>query len=283
MANNIELATKFTTLIDDLYKKESLTAILDAPTKVDFTGGNSVKVMKVSATGLGDYSREEGYAKGNASLVWETLTLGEDRSAEINVDRMDNEETLGVGFGAVMGEFSRVNVLPEVDAFRFAKYAQTAGIGSASGVLADGEAVVKALRANATYMDENEVPESERILYITPTLYGLVEDLDTTKSRAVLNRFSTIIKVPQSRFYSKITMNDGTSNWGFAKAADGKNLNFLTVAKSAVLQATKHALPKVFDPDTNQKKDAWLFQYRLYHDAFVYENKEKGVYAHIGE
>jgi hypothetical protein len=37
---------------------------------------------------------------------------------------------------------------------------------------------------------------------------------------------------------------------------------------------------KVFDPDVNQAKDAWLFQYRLYHDAFVYDNKVKGIYLH---
>jgi hypothetical protein len=42
------------------------------------------------------------------------------------------------------------------------------------------------------------------------------------------------------------------------------------------------ALPKVFDPDTNQEKDAWKFQYRLYHDAFAYENKVKGIYVHTG-
>ena len=35
---------------------------------------------------------------------------------------------------------------------------------------------------------------------------------------------------------------------------------------------------KIFSPDENQKLDAWLFQFRLYHDAFVYENKVKGIY-----
>lgn len=283
MANNIELVTKFVPVLDALYKKEALTSVLDAQTQIDFTGGNTVKVMKVSTTGLGDYSRQNGYAKGNATLTWESMTLTEDRSAELEIDRMDNEEALAMAFGAISGEFTRVNVAPEVDAYRFAKYAKTAGIGSASGALASGDAVVGALRACATAMDEAEVPEEGRILFITPTLYGLVEDLDTTKSRAVLNRFSGIVKVPQSRFYSDIVMNDGASDWGFAKASGGKDINFLAISKPSVLQATKLALPKIFDPDTNQSKDAWKFQYRLYHDAFVFDNKVKGVYAHIGE
>ena len=280
MANTITLAEKFVPVIDGIYKKASLTSVLDATTKPDFSGVNTVKVMKVTTTGLGDYSKENGYANGNATLEWEAMKLEEDRSAQLTVDRMDNDETLGQAFGMVMNEFIRLNVAPEVDAYRFMKYASANGIGKATGALADGEAVVKAIRAATTAMDEAEVPAEDRVLFITPTLYGLVQDLDTTKSKEVLTRFSGIVQVPQSRFYTGITLNSGSDAWGFTKAADAKNINFLAAAKSAVVQATKMALPKVFDPDTNQSKDAWLFQYRLYHDAFVYENKANGIYVH---
>ena len=280
MANSIALAEKFVPVIDGIYKKASLTAILDAQTQVSFDGTNTVKVMKVETTGLGDYSRENGYANGNATLTWEPFTLTEDRSAELSVDRMDDEETLGQAFGMIMSEFMRVNVAPEVDAYRFAKYASTADIGSAAAALSDGAAVVSALRACASAMDEAEVPAEDRVLFITPTLYGLVEDLDTTKSKEVLKRFSAVVEVPQTRFYTGITLNSGASAWGYTKAADAVNINFLAVSKSAVLQATKMALPKVFTPDENQTKDAWKFQYRLYHDAFAFENKVTGIYLH---
>lgn len=280
MPNTINYAEKFVPVIDGIYKKASLTSILDAQTQPDFSGVNTVKVMKVTTTGLGDYSKENGYANGNATLEWEAMKLEEDRSAQLTVDRMDNEETLGQAFGVIMNEFIRTNVAPEVDAYRFAKYAKTANIGAASAALADGEAVVKALRAAITAMDEAEVPTEDRVLFITPTLYGLVQDLDTTKSKEVLKRFSAIVEVPQTRFYTDITMNSGADAWGYTKGAGAKDINFIAVSKSAVVQATKMALPKVFDPDTNQTKDAWLFQYRLYHDAFAYKNKVKGIYAH---
>lgn len=281
MANNIALAEKFVPVLDGVYKNASLTSILDAQTQVSFDGTNTVKVMKVTTTGLGDYSRANGYAKGNATLTWEPFTLAEDRSAEFEIDRMDDEETLAQAFGVTVNEFNRVNVGPEVDAYRFAKYASKADIGTASAALAGGADVVAALRAGTEYMDENEVNVNDRVLFITPTLYGSVEDLDTTKSRAILGRFGTIIQVPQTRFYSKITLNSGASSWGYAKGEDGKNINFMIVSKSAVLQAKKLALPKIFSPDENQSKDAWKFQYRLYHDAFVYDNKVKGVYTHL--
>ena len=278
--NNIELATKFVPMLDAIYKNESLTSILDAPTQADFTNSKTVKIMNVDTSGLGDYSRQDGYAKGTASLTWEDLTLSEDRSAELEVDRMDNEEALGMAFGAISGEFMRVNVGPEIDAYRFAKYAKAEGIGSATGTLADGTAVIAALRACSTAMDEAEVPAEGRILFITPTLYGLVADLDTTKSREVLKSFSSVIKVPQTRFYSEITLNAGGDAWGYEKAEGGSDINFLAVAKSAVVQAKKIVLPKIFDPDTNQSKDAWKFQYRHYHDAFALKKKVKGIYVH---
>jgi hypothetical protein len=279
MSTTIKLAEKFVPVIDGVYKKASLTSVLDAQTK-DFDGVGTVKVMKITTTGLGDYSKEDGYAKGNASLDWETLKLEEDRSAELSVDRMDNEQALGQAFGAIMKEFIRLNVAPEVDAYRFAKYAKVSGAGTAAADLADGEAVVKAVRAATTAMDEAEVPTEDRYLFITPTNKGLVDDLDTTKSKEVFKRFAGIIEVPQTRFYTDITMNSGEEAWGFTKGAGAKDINFLAVSKSAVVQAAKMALPKVFDPDTNQSKDAWLFQYRLFHDAFAYENKVKGIYVH---
>lgn len=42
----------------------------------------------------------------------------------------------------------------------------------------------------------------------------------------------------------------------------------------------KFIIPKIFTPDENQDKDMWKFQFRIYHDAFVYENKAKGIYLH---
>ena len=281
MANNINLAEKFVPVLDAAYKKASLSSILDAATQISFDGTNTVKVMKVTTTGLGDYSRANGYAKGNVNVEWEPFTLTEDRSAELEVDRMDDEETLGQAFGMAVSEFNRLNVGPELDAYRFAKYATLAG-NSASGALADGAAVIAALRAATTAMDEKEVPTEDRVLFITPTLKGIVDDLDTTKSKEVFKRFGAVVEVPQTRFYTGITLNSGADAWGYTKAGSAVGINFLAVSKSAVVQAKKLALPKIFTPDENQTKDAWKFQYRLYHDAMAYENKVDGIYVHKG-
>jgi hypothetical protein len=198
---------------------------------------------------------------------------------------MDSEETLGQAFGLLAGEFMRVYVAPEIDAYRFSKFASWSGISSPSeAALSDAAGVVAALRVATNTMDENEVPEEGRLLYITPTLMGYVEDQDTTKSKEVLARFSKVIRVPQTRFYKGVTLDAGGSSsaGGYTKTSStGRDINFMVLHPTAVLQAVKHENMKYFDPDTNQTADAHLLQYRIYHDAFVYDNHAKGVYAHI--
>ena len=140
-----------------------------------------------SMDGLADYSRNGGYVDGDVTLTNETVQFNYDRGRAFSIDAMDNEETAGVAFGKLASEFIRTKVVPELDAFRFAKYAGITGISkvSAGATLATGADVISALRTAVTKMDEDEVPMEERYLFITPTLYGLVQDLDTSKSKEV--------------------------------------------------------------------------------------------------
>ena len=166
--------------------------------------------------------------------------------------------------------------MPELDAFRLAKYASFSGVEVTAGALSTGEDVVEALRACVTHMDDREVPYDGRVLFILPGLRGLIEDLDTTKSRAVLARFSQVISVPQTRMYSAITQTAS----GYQKAQGAKDLSFLCVHPSAVIQFQKHVAPKIITPEMNPDADAWKFGYRCVGIASVYHNKTDGVYAH---
>ena len=275
MANTINLVTKFQPLLDEVYKAASLTTDLEN-SAVKFDGTKTVKVLKLTVPPLGSYTRNSGYTAGDVTADWEAFTLTQDRGTEFSVDAMDDEETLNMTFGNASSEFIRRSVTPQVDAYRFAAMAGAEGIGTASAALTTGDAAVKAILAGMTAMDEAEVPADGRILYITPTLKGLIDDLETYKSKACLQRFSKVVIVPQSRFYSAVTVD----NTGFKKGTDAKNLNFLIVDPKAAFAVAKHKKLRVFDPDTNQKRDDYLFQYRLYHDMFVYPQKAAGIYAH---
>lgn len=293
MANSISLAEKFQPILDEIYKRESLTAILDGQTKpVDFAGANVVKVMKISTVGLGTYSRSTGYPVGDVTVTWEALTLAASRGREFSIDRMDDEETLGQAFGALAAEYIRTQVAPEVDAYRFAKYAGWSGISTVSeAALSTAADVLAAFDAAMLQLNNDEVPAEGRILFISSALHQL---LNASLSRTLSTETGVdrrlreldqvrIVPVPQSRFYTQVTLNAGASSsaGGYTKTSStGRDINFMLLHPTAVLQASKHDNLKIFDPDTNQDADAWKFQYRLYHDAFVYENKVDGVYLH---
>ncbi len=287
MANNIELANKFLPIIDEIYKNEAVTTSLDTAS-IDFGGVNEVKVLKVSTTGLGDYSRGTGYPHGDVTASWEIMKLTEERGKEISIDRMDNEETLGMTFGAVTGSFMREQVMPELDAYRFAKYASTSNILTTAGAALTKDNIISAIDTAVTEMDGAEVPADGRILFVNSDLKSALNQAlerrwgsDSTVN-TVLEGYNNmrIIYVPKTRFYTKIDLNDGSESWGFAKNESGVGINFMIIHPSAVVQVQKFALPKIFSPDENQKMDSWLFQFRLYHDAFVYDNKVKGIYLH---
>lgn len=285
MANAITKFKKYVPLLDEVYKKASVTSILDSDETLAREGANANEIIipKIDMQGLGDYDRNSGYTMGDVTLTNETVQFNYERGRMFSVDAMDNEETAGIAYGKLAGEFIRTKVAPEGDAFTFATLAGVSGISSAEATLASGEEVVKALRTALTKMDEDEVPAEDRHLFITSTLYGMILDLDTTKSKEVLSEFASVNKVPQSRFYTVIDLKTGKTGeevGGYTKDASGKDINFMVVHKPAVLKFNKHIAPKVITPEANQDADAWKFGYRKYGLVDVYENKVAGIYLH---
>lgn len=284
MANSISLFKKYIDKLDEVYKQSSLTADLDADSTLVQAGANANEIIipKMTMDGLGKYDRNSGYVQGDVTLTNETVQFNYERGRKFGVDRMDNAETAGVAFGRLASEFTRSKAVPEGDAFTFAKIAGTSGITTTTGTYANGEAWLAALVTAQTAMDNAEVPAESRILYITPDGFNAIHAVDTTKSREVLASFSKIVKVPQTRFYTKITLYDGTTGGqtagGYVKAGDGKDINFLIVEKSAVIKYPRILVNKIVTPDDNQTDDKWLFFYRAYGLVDVYDNKVAGVY-----
>lgn len=278
MANNIALFKQYVPLLDEALKVASLTSILDGAADLAKAGANANEIVipKLSMDGLADYDKVNGYANGDVSLTYETVSCEFDRGRMFNIDAVDDAESAGLLYANVAGEFVRTQVAPELDAYRLSKYASTEGIGAAAADLTTGKQVVEALRKASAEMDDAEVPADNRVLFITSTLKGMIDDMDTTASRKVMEGFSEVIKVPQTRFCTAITQ---TAN-GYTKAEGAKNLNFLIVQKSAPIQFQKHVAPKVITPEQNQTADGWKFGYRNVGIADVYENKVKGIYAH---
>lgn len=287
MANSINTFDKYVTLLDEVYANASLTSVLDGAADLARQGNNAGELVipKMTMSGLGDYSRNGGYVAGDVNLSYETVTCNFDRGRMFSVDSLDNAETAGIAYGRLASEFIRTKVVPELDAFRFATYASVSGISTATaGTLSTAANAVTAIRAGIDAMDEDEVPAEQRYLFITPTLLSLIDDMDTTKSRAVMSRFAGIVRVPQTRFYTAITQLDGSTAGeeagGYTKGSSAVDINFMIIHKPAVIQFQKHIAPKVVTPEANQNADAWKFGYRNVGIADVYDNKVSGIYLH---
>lgn len=183
MPNNITLFKRYTNLLDEVYQNASVTSMLDmngAMVRMG-TNANEIVIPKISMDGLGDYTRNGGYAQGSVTLTNETVKFNYDRVRRLTVDAMDDEETAGVAFGSLSSEFIRTKAAPEQDAFRFATYASVSGISAATPAsLTDAVAVLAALIASQNKMDEDEVPTTERYLFITPTLYKVARTLSVS-------------------------------------------------------------------------------------------------------
>lgn len=291
MTQSIALAQKFQPILDEVYKLSSLTARMDANTKaVNFAGANVVNVFKTNPIGLGDYSRVSGYKAGQVVGTWETLTLATERGRGFVIDRMDDEETLGMAFGTLASEFIRTEVAPELDAYRFSKYASTSSINGTAADL-DATSIVAAIDTAKFELDKDEVPSEGRILYISDQCLNWLEgkvsrflaNENSVDKRVMRYSGMDVIMVPQTRFYTSVDLvsgSDGVDAGGYSKSSGAKDINFMVIHPSAVLQVAKHESLKVFTPEQNQTTDGWLMQYRIYHDAFVYANKLDGIYLH---
>lgn len=294
VGNTIALAQKYLPLLDEVYKRESLTSILDTDSSyVNWVGAKAVNLFKFDAVGMGNYSRNAGYVPGDANGSWETLTIEVDRGRSYQIDYLDNDETLGLMVGRGLGEIERVSVIPEIDAYRFAKWAGTTGVstGTAATITPGTTDVPNLIDTAEAQMDNDEVPYEGRILFVSPTCYmGLKEKIE----RRVINSENNVntnvefyddmrvIRVPQARFKSAITLNAPTASngaGGYSAATGAKDINFMIVHPTAVMQVMKHYVPRLFSPEQNIEADAYRINFRYCGDTWVLANKLKGIYV----
>lgn len=295
MANSIAHISKHLhNELDEMFVKESVTGILEllrpGGIQLDFVNAKTVKVPNIVMSALSDYSRLNGYAAGDINLTWEAFTLTQDRGKQFTLDAMDNEESGGIAVIHAMKVFERTQVIPEVDAYRLSTLAAKAitGTGVATGTIAANQVIAKFADAEK-YFEDNEVPIDRIVYFISTEVARLIKT--TTELKALVgtttvengdiklkvNTFNDniIIVVPPKRFKTAYTFGNG-----FTPTADAKDINILAVYDAASIPVKKHNPVRAFSPEVVQDKDAWKFNYRLYHDIFVPAKKIAGVWLH---
>ena len=114
ISNSIGLASRYLPILDEIYKAGSKSAILDtAEDRVRWDDdARSFFLFETDMVGLGDYSRNDGYVRGDVTTVWRQYTPQWDRARQFLIDVADDMETFGLAFGTLAGEFMRTKVVP---------------------------------------------------------------------------------------------------------------------------------------------------------------------------
>ena len=292
-ANQIGLAALYLPLLDEAYKAESKSAILDTLSDyVSFTGGNTVNIFNIDPVGMSNYDRNAGYVPGDVTGTWQPYVLETDRGRSYQVDFLDNEQAMGLVVPNLLGTVERQHIIPEVDAYRFAQYASGAAAGNVvTETLSAGAATVASIDSASVALDNAEVPYEGRVLFVSPAVYGLLRggitrlvpngEKDVNNMIEVYNDMR-VIRVPQPRFQTAITLNAPTTSsgaGGFAPATGASAINYMIIHPSAVLQVMQHYAPRIFSPEKNIEADAWRVQPRYAHGAWVKAHKTNGIFV----
>ena len=290
-ANNIAYAQKFLPLLDEAYKADSKTAILDTMSDyVRFTGANTVNIFNLDTVGMANYDRDAGFVPGDVTGTWQPYVLETDRGRSYQVDFLDNDEAMGLVVPNLLATVERQHIIPEVDAYRFASYASGADVSNiVTETISTGAAAVASIDLATATLDDAEVPYEGRILFVNPTMYRY---LKAGITRMVMNRDRDIdynvemyndmrvITVPSGRFNTAITLNAPTTSSGAGGyTATGDAVNYMIVHPSAVLQVMAHYAPRFFTPEQNIEADAYRVQPRFAHGAWVKAHKKNGIYV----
>lgn len=303
--NTLATATLFQATLDKVAVHDAVTGWMDANAgQVIYNGGAEVKIPKMSVQGLGDYDRDNGYTMGSVKLEYETRRMTQDRGRMFQLDPMDvNENNFVTTAAAVMGEFQREYVTPEIDAYRLSKIASDAINAAIAGMVTygyvpgtEGTSALRKFKEGIKAI-RNQGYNGPLVAHVTPDFLMELELELAGKITAVTFSKGGIdtkvpsvdgvpmIETPSNRMYTAITIHDGKTegqeNGGYAKGATGKDMNFMIMPRTTPIAVTKQDVMRIFDPNTNQKLNAWQMDYRRFHDLWVLDNKLNSIYIDI--
>ena len=292
VANSIGLASRYLPILDEIYKAESKTAIFDTvQERVRFDNDtHTFYLFETDMGGNADYSRNDGFVRGDVTASWRAYAPQWDRGRQFVVDRVDNDESMGMAFGTLAGEYMRLKAVPEKDALRFAAYANGAATANKdTESLSTSAQVIASIDDATAALDDAEVPYEGRILFVNPTTYKLFKSAITRYTMNGENGIDyniemyndmRVITVPSGRFNTEITLArpDSHDDAG-GYTATGSTINYMIVHPSAIMQATQFTEPRIFSPGVWQQSQGWAFDFRDYHGAWVKHQKANGIYV----
>lgn len=272
---SISLVTKFQPYTDEQFATESKKSLLTNQ-DFDWTGAHTVKVYKVTTASMTDYGRTAA-AVGNWSrygavqaldATTEEFTLRKDRSFTFAIDKLDEDETARqLAAASALARQNRQVVIPEVDAYTYGIMAAGAGTKPTAATLTTDNIYAEILKASQV-MDDAGVPETGRVLVVTPATYALMKKCkDITMETDIGNelRLKGVIGILDGMNVQKIPSSRLPAQFGFMAAHP-----CACVAPVKLEDYTIHSNPPGISGS--------LVEGRIVYDAFVLDNKKSAIY-----
>lgn len=289
--NTLEAAKVFTTALDKQMIVGSTSGWMeDNAGQVVYSGGSEVKIPKMSVNGLANYNRDSGYNQGAVTLAFETKSLTMDRGRQFLLDAMSVDETNFIASAsAVMSEFQSTQVIPEIDAYRYSKIYELAKTDHGREYTPAAGTILSTLNSDIA-MVQDAAGAADLVIVMPYTVATLLDNSEKISRYIDTGNFKQgnvdmtvrtfngipVIRVPSVRMKTAYTFNDGTTSsqeaGGFAPAAAAKQINWIICPRNVPIAVSKTDNFKIFEPSVNQKADAWLVQYRKFHDLWIKDN-----------
>ena len=271
----IDLVTQYLPYVDELFSTESKKSLLTNQ-DLSWTGAHTIKVYKVTTASMNDYGRT-GPKSGEWSrygkvqgldATTEEFTLKNDRSFTFAIDKLDKEETSDqLAAASALARQVREVVIPEVDTYVYGIMTANAGHKSAAVALTPDNIYTEIIKASNA-LDNSEVPETGRVLLVTPDTYLLMKQCkDITMETDIGNdmRLKGVIANLDGAVVIKIPSKRLPEGFGFMLAHP-----VATVAPTKLEDYKTHQDPPGISGE--------LVEGRICYDAFVLENKIEAIY-----
>lgn len=300
--NTLEYAKLFQTQLDLQAVQQATSGWMeDNAGDVIYNGGNEIKIPDIVVQGLADYDRDNGFNQGSVTYKYQTHVLTMDRGRTFQLDAMDVDETnFGTSAANVMSEFQRMQVIPEIDAYRYSKLAALAAdAGNSEVYTLDESDVLKKLYSHIYTLADRGIDLAQQVITISYPAYQVLINNSQIQKRIDVGSFEQgginisirlldgipLIPVTSSRMKSAFVFNDGVTAGqeagGFTPDAAAVDVHWIVSSRRAPIGISKTDVVRIFDPMTNQKANAWKLDYRKYHDLIVPENKIHEIYVAV--
>ena len=270
--------------------------------QVIYNGGDEVKIPTMTTAGLADYDRDNGFVQGGITLKYNTHKMTQDRGRTFQIDRMDLDESGFVATSAnLIKVFQTEHVIPEIDAYRYSTIADIAiKVNQSESIALTADNALTKIREHIRAGQDIVGDDVPLILTMSTKTRALIEDSPKIGKSINVADFKqggmnfkvksldeSVIRIaPSSRLKTKYEILDGTTSGqeagGLKAAADAKDINWIITPQRVPIAISKTDKLRVFEPDTNQKADAWKIDYRKYHDLWIKENDKKIIFVCVG-